>query len=129
MLIYYFTRTSRSKQVAETLAQRNGTTARPIGDGKHWTGAFGFLKALFATLTDKSIPAIYDLPGEEEQIVVVFPVWASNLPPAVKTFAQEVGRQRITAVPTSLNSPLTDRQGFYKVIDLVGKEFCIPQEL
>ena len=58
MLIYYFTRTGRSKQIAETLAQKLGIAALPITDGKNWSGILGYLRAGFAALRGKSLPAV-----------------------------------------------------------------------
>jgi hypothetical protein len=127
MQIYYFTRTGRSRQIAEALAQKQGATALPISDGKSWSGAWGYWKAGLAAMRGKKLPIVYAAPTQGNPVAVVFPVWAGKLPPAVKTFAQEVGRQRITAIPTSLGSALTDREGFAKVMDLIGKEIAPPE--
>ena len=129
MLIYYFTRTGRSKQIAETLAQKLGIAALPITDGKNWSGILGYLRAGFAALRGKSLPAVYKAPTETEPVLLVFPIWAGGFPPAVRTFVQEVGRTQITALVTSLGSTLKDRDGFVKIIDLVGKDISAPEEL
>ncbi len=129
MQIYYFTRTGRSRKIAEDLAAKNGTTAKIINDGKNWSGILGYIKAAAMSVRGKSIPADYPAPPAEETVALVFPVWAGTFPPAVKTFVQEVGRNRIIAVPTSLGSTMNDRDGFAKVIDLVGKEIVAPQVL
>lgn len=129
MIIYYFTRTGRSQRIAETLAKKQGAAARPITDSKNWSGGFGYLRAGFAAVCGKRLPAVYQSPADGERVAVVFPVWAGNFPPAVKTFVQEVGRNRITAIPTSLGSALKDREGFAKVIDLIGKDIAAPGEL
>lgn len=129
MLVYYFTRTGRSKQIAESLAKKKKICALPISDGKSWAGIFGYVKAAVAALTGKNLPVSYENPGEEANVVVVFPVWAGKLPPAMKTFVQEVGRERIIAIPTSLGSKLNDREGFAKIVDLVGDEISAPENL
>lgn len=127
MLIYYFTRTGRSKGIAETLAKEQGTSALPISDGKNWSGVFGYMKAAVAALKGKGLPVTYTPPAGGESVAVVFPVWAGRCPPAIKTFVQEVGCERITAIPTSLGSRLNERSGFAKVVDLVGKEIFAPK--
>ena len=129
MLIYYFTRTGRSKRIAETLTEKQGAIAQPITDGKNWSGCFGYIRAGFAAVRGKRLPAVYQPPADGERVAVVFPVWAGNFPPAVKTFVQEVGRSRITAIPTSLGSALKDREGFAKVINLIGKDIAAPEAL
>ena len=128
MLVYYFTRTGRSKQIAQALSQRQGAAALPLTDGQNWTGILGYLKAGFAAIRGKSLPAVYKSPAENEPVILVFPIWAGGFPPAVRTFVQEVGRKRITAIPTSLGSTLKDREGFAKIIDLVGKDISVPEE-
>lgn len=128
MLVYYFTRTGRSKQIADALSQRQGAAALPITDGQNWTGILGYLKAGFAAIRGKSLPAVYKAPAEKESVILVFPIWAGGFPPAVRTFIQEIGRNRITATPTSLGSTLKDREGFAKIIDLVGKDISVPEE-
>ena len=128
MQVYYFTRTGRSKKIAEELAAKQGVSARAIRDDKNWNGPIGWLKAGFYSIKRKGLPAKYEKPAEGETVAVVFPVWADGFPPAMRTFVQEVGRKNIIAVPTSLSSTLTDREGFQKVIDLAGKEISAPKE-
>lgn len=129
MKIYYFTRSGRSKNIAETLAQKQAVSPCAITDGKNWEGLIGWMKAGFAGMRGKTLPAVYERPGKGELVAVVFPIWADNFPPAVRTFVQEVGRQNIIAIPTSLGSTLKDREGFHKIIDLVGKEISAPEVL
>lgn len=129
MQIYYFTRSGRSKAIAEQLAQRYDTGARCIDDGKDWSGGLQYMKAGFQALSGKQLPITYEAPAAGEQIALVFPIWAGKFPPAVGTFLEEVGREHIICIPTSLGSTLTDRSGFVKVIDLVGKEISAPEAL
>lgn len=129
MLIYYFSRTGRSKKIAEELAAKTQSRALPIADGKRWTGPFGFIRACIMTVRQKSLPARYEAPPAGDTVAVVFPVWASSFPPVVRTFIQELGRERIIAIPTSLGGTIEDRDGFARVIDLVGKEITAPETL
>lgn len=126
MHIYYFTRTGRSKKIAEELAAQQGVTPRAITDQKNWNGSLGYLRAGFAGMRGKNLPAICEKPNLGETVAVVFPIWAGGFPPAIRSFAAEVGRKNIIAIPTSLGSTLKDREGFQKVIDLVGKETAAP---
>ena len=119
MHVYYFTRTGRSKKIAEELAAKQGVSPRAIGDGKNWRGPIGWLRT--------GLPAYYEKPSAGETVAVVFPIWADGFPPAVRTFVQEVGRENIIALPTSLSSMLKDREGFQKIIDLAGKEISTPR--
>lgn len=129
MQIYYFTRSGRSKTVAEQMAAHYGVQARQIADGKDWSGAMGWLKAGGMSATKQALPAAYPKLGTGERAAVVFPIWADTFPPAVRTFVNEVGRENLICVPTSLGSKLKDRDGFIKIIDLVGKEISAPETL
>ena len=48
------------------------------------------------------------------------------MPPGVKTFVDTVGKEKITAVVTSLGSTMKQRDGFKKIIDLVGEDITAP---
>lgn len=53
MQVYYFTRTGRSKKVAEELAERYETKAQEIADDVNWQGAMGYLKAGYESFRKK----------------------------------------------------------------------------
>lgn len=127
MHVYYFTRTGRSKKIAEELAAKQGVSPRAIGDGKNWRGPIGWLRAGLYGIKGTGLSAYYEKPSAGETVAVVFPIWADGFPPAVRTFVQEVGRENIIALPTSLSSMLKDREGFQKIIDLAGKEISTPR--
>lgn len=126
MQIYYFTRSTRSQKIAEELALKNNTTARRIDDHKNWQGKWGYIKAAVMAISGKTVKIDYQKPEAECKIVVVCPLWAGKLPPAVKAFAKEIGAARLVCVVTSLGSKLTERDGFAQVIDLVGEDISAP---
>ena len=126
MQVYYFTRTGRSKAIAEELAERYCTKAREIADDVDWQGPSGYIKAGYKAFRGEALPARYKKPDDNEELILVFPVWASTLPPAVRTFLEKEGRKRVICIPTSIGSKLKDREGFAKIIDLVGKKIAAP---
>lgn len=126
MQIYYFSRTGRSKAIADQLASRYHTAARMIDDHKNWNGKANYMKAGAMALSGKTIPVDYIKPDITDKIIVVFPLWAGTMPPGVKTFVETVGKENITAVITSLGSRMKQRDGFKKIIDLVGKDITAP---
>ena len=129
MQVYYFTRTGRSKKVAEELAERYGVKAEEIADDVDWQGAMGYLKAGYEAFKNETRPARYNKPASYEELILVFPVWAGTFPPAVRMFLAKEGRARVICMPTSMGSKLTDRDGFIKVIDLVGKTITTPASI
>lgn len=124
--IYHFSRTGRSKAIAEQLASRFHTTARAIDDHRDWKGKVNYMRAGAMALSGKTIPVDYIEPDAADGIVLVFPLWAGTMPPGVRRFLEDVGRERVIAVVTSLGSTLKQRDGFKKVIDLVGKDITAP---
>lgn len=129
MQVYYFTRTGRSKQVAEELAERYETKAQEIADDVNWQGAMGYLKAGYESFRKETRPARYNKPTADEELILVFPVWAGTFPPAVRTFLEREGRKKVICMPTSIGSKLNDREGSIKVIDLVGKTISRPESI
>ena len=129
MQVYYFTRTGRSKKIAEELAERYETKAQEIADDVNWQGAMGYLKAGYEAFKKETRPARYNKPTADEELILVFPVWAGTFPPAVRTFLEREGRAKVICMPTSIGSKLNDRDGFAKVIDLVGKEIETPTSI
>ena len=129
MQVYYFTRTGRSKKVAEELSERYETKAQEIADDVNWQGAMGYLKAGYEAFKKEARPARYNKPATDEEIILVFPVWAGTFPPAVRSFLEREGRAKVLCIPTSIGSKLNDREGFIKVIDLVGKEIETPASI
>lgn len=130
MQVYYFSRSGRSKTLAEQLAKRSHTTARRIDDHHDWSGKVNYMKAAAMALSGKGIEADYEQPDlADPELLVVFPLWAGTLPPAVRTFVDAIGRQRLTVVVTSLGSKLRDREGYKQIIDLVGKDIQLPETI
>lgn len=129
MQIYYFSRTGRSKTIAEQLASRYDIEARIIDDYKNWGGKVNYMKAGAMALSGRKIPISYLEPDISDEIIVVFPLWAGAMPPGIKTFVETVGKENITAIITSLGSTMKRRDGFKKIIDLVGKKITAPDHI
>lgn len=129
MQVYYFTRTGRSKKVAEELAERYGTKAQEIADDVDWQGAIGYLKAGYKAFRGEDLPVRYNKPAADEELILVFPVWAGTFPPAIRTFLAKEGRTKVICMPTSIGSKLKDRDGFLKVIDLMGQTISAPESI
>ncbi len=129
MQIYYFTRTGRCKDLAEKLAKRENATSHFIDDGKDWSGPVNFVKGGGAAAKKQALSVNYTPVLENEQIVLIFPVWAGTFPPAVRTFLSENPNKDIIAIPTSLGTKLKEREHFVKIYDLVGKVIDLPEKI
>jgi len=120
--VYYFTRTGDSKKIAASVAAQTGGTCFEIRDNQNWSGALGFLRGGRLSASKKSLPAFYEAPQPDDTVYLCFPIWAGSFPPAVRTFVDEVGRGRITAVSTARASHLADPAGFARVIEVIGPD-------
>jgi len=129
MQVYYFTRTNRSEKIAKQLAVQQGVKAWKIDDGQSWKSLFGFLRAGMYSSRQKTLPITHEPVVDGETVALVFPIWAGSFPPAVRSFINEVGRNRIICIPTSSSSLLKDREGFKKVIDVTGRDISAPTDI
>lgn len=121
--IYYYTRTGRSKTVAEVIANKYYEGIKEITDNEKWNGPLGFLKGGAKAARKDQVSITYPKLNDEDDIVLVFPVWAGTFPPAVRMFLDENPcRDKMILMPTSLGTKLKDREGFKQIIDLVGKD-------
>lgn len=125
MQIYYYTRTNRSKKIAEELAEKYNLKCNQISDDEKWKGALNFLKGGAMASSKKVIHSKYAQPVENKKIILVFPVWAGSFPPAVRDFIEKNKEYKIIAITTSLGTPLKEAHTFEKMTSLIGKEISI----
>lgn len=97
-----------------------------IDDHKNWNGKVNYMKAGAMALSGKTMPVDYIEPAIADKIIVVFPLWAGTMPPGVKKFVETVGKENLIAIITSLGSTMKQRDGFKKIIDLVGENITAP---
>ena len=126
--VYYFTRSGNCEQLANELAAQKGGQAYRITDNKNWKGPLGFIKGGYYAVKKTGLPAEYRQPLEDEDIILVAPVWAGTFPPAARSFIDAVGRGRITVVASSGSGKLGDSEGFCRVVDVKGGQ-PLPEEL
>jgi len=84
--ILFFSRNGNSSRIANKLAKRMHSEVAIIKDDINWKGPIGFLKGGFFASKWKTTNARIepDIQLEEyDKIVIVSPVWANNVAPAV----------------------------------------------
>ena len=90
-LIAYYSRTGKTKRVAEAISDSLGADIEEIIDIKNRDGIRGFLLAAKDSVTKRFTqikptqrdPALYDL------VIVGSPVWAFTVTPAIRTYLAE----------------------------------------
>ena len=120
--VLYFTRTDNSKRVAEKIANKLSCELVQITDNINWKGIFGYIKAGFYSMTNKHVDIQFlgDLDAVEEYIIVG-PLWAGGLAPALKTVLNQFPRDKVHLVVTSIESHVEDRSGYLSVDDITSK--------
>ncbi len=131
MQVYYFTRTGKCENLANQIAQSKGVTAKKITDNKDWSGKLNFIKAGAAAAKKESYAVEYEALDGSGELIVVFPVWAGTLPPAIRCFLQEVKGAKVTGVLSAAATSLkADEQALFdKYYEVKGKDMNAPAEL
>lgn len=122
--IIYYTRSGSCAQLARAYAKKSPSYLVQVMDSpekKYW-GALGYLKAALHTMMKKELP--YRLVGEPgsriDEIILITPVWASQLPPTLRTFLskESLGRDiKITVVTVSDHG--NGRDTFRQAVDIL----------
>ena len=118
--IVYFTRTGNSKRVAEKIANMLSCETIQITDNMDWKGSLGFIKGGYYALKNKHVDIkIPDNLDIADEFIVVTPLWAGRVTPAIKTFLETTTLDKIHLIVTSNGSNIKDRSGFKSVSDIV----------
>lgn len=105
--IIYFSRTGKTKALSNQLAKQLEGSVYELQDNKNWKGFLGFIKAGFYAASNKSVDITYDSSClNSDQLIILSPVWAGGLTPAVKTFIQEVQHDHMTLVLRNAGSDI-----------------------
>lgn len=141
MDIYYFSGTGRSEKIAKELGEFGKVKVNKIDDNIKWSGVKNFLKAGAMSMKQEVVPIEikeieyenkYDISEESNKnkdIILVFPIWAGNFPPAVRTFLKDKSRENIIIIPTSLKTVFKDTENFKNTINLIGKDIEISDNI
>ncbi len=120
--VVYFTRSGTSRRVAEKIAAKLDCPLVQITDGKKWGGFFGYIRAGYYASRSKPVSITVSAEiGETDELVVVSPLWAGTIAPAVQAFVGTVRADRMHLVVTSLGSTIKNRSAYKSVSDIVKK--------
>lgn len=117
--VVYFTRTGTSKRIAEKIADKLSCETIQITDNKNWKGIFGFIKAGYYSSTNRAVDIKTSEKIEaDDELVVVSPMWAGGITPAVKKFLETTPIDKVHLVITSNGSTINKRSGYKSVRDI-----------
>ena len=118
--VVFFTRTGTSKRVAEKISDRLSCEAVQISDNMNWKGFLGFIKAGFYSSTNRNVKI--DIPENlfdaVDDYIVVTPLWAGGIAPAIRALLRTIPKEKVHLVVTSDGSHLKDRSGYKSVYDI-----------
>jgi hypothetical protein len=118
--VIYFTRTGNSRRVAEKIANKLSLEAIEITDNMNWKGISGFIKGGYYASKNKDVEIkIPENLDYSEELIVVTPLWAGKVAPAISTFLKTKALEKIRLVVTSDGSKLKDRSGYKSVCDII----------
>lgn len=118
--VVYFTRSGTSKRVAEKIAAKLDCPLVEITDTKNWNGIIGYIKAGYYASVNKPVAITVSAKiDENDELIVVSPLWAGTIAPAVQAFVKMVHADRVHLVVTSLGSKIKNRSAYKSVSDVV----------
>ena len=122
-IVVFFTRTKASQRVAEKIASQLGCKTVEITDHMNWKGIFGFIKAGFYSSTNRPVKIeVLGSLGDADEFIVVGPLWAGGLAPALTAFLKTLPPEKVHLVVTSDGSAVKNRSGYKSVSDVVKSQ-------
>lgn len=121
--VIYFTRTGTCKRIAQQIAGRLSLEIVEIKDNHNWNGFIGYWTAGFYASTQKEVEiSINGEVSNADEFILVTPVWAGSITPAVKAFIKKYPRNQVILVVSSNGSRISDRADFISVFDIPKSE-------
>ncbi len=81
ILVVYYSRTGRTRQIAEAIAAQLSADIEPIQDGGQRLGTRGYLRSLLEAIQNRGVRILAPTknPSDYDLIVLGTPVWAHNM--------------------------------------------------
>ena len=116
--VLYFTRTGNCKRIAENIAEKMSCELVEITDDRDWSGKLGYINAGRYASFGKTVNIKIngDIGDKNEfEYIVVSPVWAGKIAPAVKVFVDKNGRRNIHLITSSILTEIRDSGAYASV--------------
>lgn len=114
--IVYYSRSGNSKKVADILAQELGVEPIRIVSDMDWKGFFGYMKAGYYSMMNKTVPIrLEGQISEEDEIILVVPLWAGDVAVEAHSFIEKYDKKAIRMVVLSKASELKNQERFKSV--------------
>ncbi len=123
-LIVYFSRTGRTRRVAEAIQALTGFDMEEIKEAKGRGGPVGWLKSGMES-TRKMLPQIEALKQDQasyDLVVIGTPIWASNMSSPVRAYVTKHGHDIKKAALFCTGDGENPETAFAPITELLGKE-------
>ena len=121
--VVYFTRTGNCKRIAEKISKELSCEMIQVMDNKKWTGPVGFIKGGFYSTANKKVEIkMSDKIETYDELVVISPLWASGITPAIKSFLETVPNDKVNLVISSIGSILKNATGYKSVSNIIKNQ-------
>lgn len=118
--VVYFSRTSVSKRVAEKIASKLSCEVVEVTDNMKWNGILGFIKGGYYASKKKDVAININRKVDDiDELIVVTPLWAGGVVPAIRVFLKTLQLNKIHLVVTSNGSIIKDSSGYKSVSSIV----------
>jgi|SRR6056297_147827 len=121
VLIVYFTRTGNSENLAEQVGVKLHGEIDEIKSKVKYHGTFGFIRAGYRSVTNKVDEIDFQKdPSEYKILVIVSPIWASNIPSPIRAYIEE-NRKKIDKFGLIINGSMKENKKAYdNFADVLG---------
>jgi flavodoxin len=100
--IIYFTRSGKTKSIADELGSQLKANIYEVTDDKNWQGIFGYIKGGFYASSNKQVKINIDAKAfDADKLIILTPLWAGGPTPAIRTLLKEHSHRDITVVFTN----------------------------
>jgi len=93
ILCVYYSRTGKTKEIAELISKELGAELLEITDGKDRSGFFGYIFAALAGLRRRPVRIRAYVPMYEiesyDKLIICSPIWCEKLCPQIRAFVKE----------------------------------------
>lgn len=124
VLVFYYSRSGKTKLVATKIAEMLNCETEEIVDLKNRSGFIGYFISGYDAIKKKTtnIKPITKNLDSYDNIILCSPIWASNIPPAVRTFLNNF-KEKIKNISLVATMDFTGADKMFKEIEnLINKK-------
>lgn len=121
--VVYFSKTATSEKIAKKIGEKLNCEVLEITDDMNWKGPVGFVKGgMYATQNKPVKITVHGSLDNADELIVVSPVWAGHVVPAITAFQKTRDLKTIHLVTTSKGSTIGTMSDYQTAHAIIEKE-------